>query len=297
MKLPDRPRIARAETLLFVCTVLWAANYPVTKYGIAALHLFVFNALRYVVAAVVLLAVFAFSRERWVSVAPDDWKRLLGAGFIANVLYQVAFIVGLNLTTAGNASVLLATAPLWTIVINARMHGEKIPRTTWGGILVSLTGVVLIVAGSGKKFHLGGNEIVGDLLCLAAAFFWATNTNLQKPLLGRYAPMQMTLIMVTVGAVGLSLVAAPWVMTMDRQPVDLSHYAAMIWSGLFSIAVGNILWSTGVQHLGPGKTGSYGNLIPVMALAISYVWLGEELTVLQLTGAAVTVLGVWYARR
>ncbi|MGB6120572.1 MAG: hypothetical protein WBG80_01590, partial [Bacteroidota bacterium] len=49
----------------------------------------------------------------------------------AHVMYQMAFITGLNLTTAGNAAVLLATAPLWTLVIDARMHGEKISGRMW----------------------------------------------------------------------------------------------------------------------------------------------------------------------
>ena len=291
-----QPRDTRAEALLVTVVLIWAANYPLAKYGIAGIDIFVFNGIRFLVAALVILAVF-LARSTWLPVARSDWKKFLWAGTVANVVYQVGFIIGLNLTTAGNSAILLSTSPLWTVVIYARMHREKIPRNVFTGMAVSLCGVAMIVVGGGEEVHLAGESILGDCICLVSAFLWAFNTNLQKPLLNRYSPTQVSLVMVAIGAIGLSLIAVPVTGSVPWQSVHWSYYAAAIISGAFSIGLGNVIWSFGVKRLGPGRTGNFSNLVPVFALAFSYAILQESFYIVQFIGAAVTILGVWYARR
>ncbi len=289
-------RDVRLELLLLLVIGIWAANYPLAKFGIAGLDIFVFNAIRFVVAAGVIAVILLF-RPDGKRVARADWSPLIKAGFIASVLYQVAFIIGLNMTTAGNSAILLATSPLWTAVLHARLHNERISRQVWRGMALSLAGIVLIVVGSGKKIEVGGTALAGDLICLGAAFLWAANTNMQKPLLTRYSPVQVSLIMVAVGAAGLSLIAIPSAVTMSWGEVHWSYYIAAIVSGAASIGISNVFWSYGVKRLGPSRTANFGNLTPVMAFVFSYVALREEVGFLQIIGAGITLAGVWYARR
>jgi len=209
MMTSGRSEDLKAELLLLLVVLIWASNYPVAKFSIRQLDVFVFNAVRYVVAAALLLAIFWTTRSSWVPLGRADRPRLVRAGVVAGVLYQIAFIIGLSLTTAGNSAVLMATAPLWTIAISARMHREPIAGRVWVGMGLSLAGVVMIIAGSGRSLSMGGVQIWGDLICLAAAVLWAFNTNLQKPLLGRYSPLQLSLMMMSIGAVGLTVSAVP----------------------------------------------------------------------------------------
>lgn len=297
MKNADRREDVKAEALLLLVVFIWASNYPIAKFSIRQLDIFLFNAVRYVVASVLLLGIFWATRAEWVPVGAADRPRLLRAGVVAGVFYQVAFIVGLKLTTAGNSAVLLATAPLWTIAISSRMHREPIARKVWAGMGISLAGVVMIIVGSGRSLSMGGVAMFGDIICIAAAFLWAFNTNLQKPLLGKYSPLQLSVVMIGIGAVGLTLTAVPAAAMMDWSTVEWPAWAGAITSGVLSIAVANLIWSTGVKRLGPGRTGSFGNLIPVVALIISSVALGESFEPIQIAGAVVTLFGVWYARR
>lgn len=292
----EPPRSTRVEGVILLCVIIWAGNYAVAKYAIAAIDIMVFNALRFMVAALTLCVLFAAFRTPWQHVSRPDWGKLVGAGVLANVLYQVGFIAGLSLTTAGNSAVLLSTSPLWTLAVSARMHGGEVTPAMWRGVLASIAGVILLITGSGKEFAMGGGEILGDGICLTAALVWAFNTNIQKPLLGRYTPMQLTTVMVSVGAVGLAIIASPAAFRMDWSSVRWTHLAATAASGVLSIAFGSVAWAYGVRHLGPGRTGSYGNLIPLIALAISWILLGEALTLVQIVGAGLTVFGVWHAR-
>lgn len=292
---PDA-RTRRTERLLLVIVVIWAANYPVAKYGLEGLNELVFNSIRFIVAAAVIAIPLA-RREHWTPVERADIPKLLQAGIIASVIYQVAFIVGLSMTTAGTAAILLSTSPLWTVLISARLHRERIERMMMLGMIVSLCGVILIIIGSGVKLEFGGRELAGDLIALAAASLWGLNTALQKPLLVRYSAVQLAFILVAVGAVGLTLIAVPAGIGLAWGSVHWSYYLAAVASGALSIGIGNAVWSRGVKHLGPGRTAAFNNLVPALAFVFSFLTLREKLLPIQFVGAAVTIAGVWLARR
>jgi drug/metabolite transporter (DMT)-like permease len=244
----------------------------------------------------VVLVIFGM-RESWVPLKREDWKAFFRAGVVASIIYQVAFIVGLNLTTAGNAAVILATAPLWTIFLQARLHRERIDRAVWVGTCISLCGITLIVIGSGRKLEFGSAALIGDLVTLAAAGLWALNTNMQKPLVARLPPLQVTLVMLLIGAVGLSLFSLPAALAFPWGEIDGIALLCAVASGAFSIGVANAFWTYGVKRLGPGRTSNFQNLVPVLAFVISYFTLHEELVAMHFVGAGVTIAGVWYARR
>lgn len=290
------PPRQKTEVLLLFVAFIWAANFPISKWGIAGLDIFIFNAVRFFVAFTIV-AVFFATRFTWTPIEPADRRRLLWIGFVANVVYQMAFIVGLSLTTAGNAAILLATSPLWTVFLNARLHKEPISAAMWLGMAVSLIGVVMIIIGSGKKLELGSTALIGDVVMLTAAALWGLNTNLQKPLVARYSAVQVTLVMLAIGAVGLTVAAVPSAIATPFLDVHWSFYLAAAISGAFSIGIANVIWSIGVKRLGPSRTGNFHNLVPVLAFTISYFTLDEQVLPIQIAGAAVTVVGVWVARR
>ena len=155
----------------------------------------------------------------------------------------------------------------------------------------------MIIAGSGTRLEFGGQAILGDFICIAAASFWGFNTSLQKPLLIRYSAMQLTVVMIVVGAAGLTAAAIPAGLTLHWAGVHWTYYVAALASGALSIGAASVVWSVGVKRLGPERTANFGNLTPVLALVISALTLGEPVYPLQLAGVAVTLLGVWYASR
>jgi drug/metabolite transporter (DMT)-like permease len=290
------PRVHPVESMLMAAVIIWAANYPLSKYGLSGLGVFVFNALRFVVASLFLVLLFV-RRFHWMPVARRDWMKLLGLGVLANVIYQAAFVAGLNLTTSGNAAVLLSTSPLWTVWLDARINKQPITAGMIWGMLLSLCGVVLIIAGSGKEVTIGGAALKGDLICLGAAALSGLANTLQRPFLLRYGVPQVSLILILIGAGGLTLLAVPSALQTSWISVHWSYYAAVLASGAFSIAIGSLFWNRGIKELGPGQAANFNNLIPVLAFVIAYFALGEKLYLTQFIGAAITIAGVWYARR
>ncbi len=80
------PRVYPVESMLLAAVIIWAANFPVSKYGLSGLGVFVFNGLRFVVASIFLVILFV-RRFRWMPVAQQDWGKLVGLGVLGNVIY------------------------------------------------------------------------------------------------------------------------------------------------------------------------------------------------------------------
>jgi drug/metabolite transporter (DMT)-like permease len=284
-----------AEVFLLVVVLIWASNYPLGKYAIGGLDIFVYNGIRFLSGLLITLAMF-MGRSEWSTVQPGDWQKLVGIGVFTNIIYQLMFIVGLKMTTAGNSAILLSTSPLWTVFFSSRIHHEPLRKYTRLGMALSLVGIALIVTASGKEVELGGRAMIGDLICLLAAILWALNTNFQKSLLGRYSSLQLTLVMTAVGAVAHLLLAIPDARSLPWSSLSPLYYLAAIVSGVLVIGVANVLWSYGVKRIGPSRSANISNLTPVLAFLLSAVTLHEPVSVLQLLGAAVTLSGVWAAR-
>lgn len=293
--LPDRS-VRSTESLLLVVVVIWAANASLVKFGLSGMEILVFNSIRFLVAGVSLTVIY-LARSAWKSVPRDHWIKLIGLGIIAHVLYQMTYIFGLKNTTVGNSAIILSTSPLWTVFFNSIIHKEKVPSQAWLGTGVSLLGIVLIVVGTGSDLKFGGDALLGDVLSVLAALLWALSTTLQKNLLKEYSATQLSVILVSVGAVFLTLVAIPAGIDLRWGEVGTVYYAAAITSGALSIGASTVLWAVGIKNLGPRKTANFNNLVPVLAFIFAYFALGEKMYPLQILGAGITLVGVYLARR
>ena len=117
---------------------------------------------------------------------------LLLISLIGHVGNQVCFIQGISRTTASNSSLLLATSPIFIALLGFVMRIEQVTFSAGAGIGLSFVGIILIVGLGGGGVSAAAETLPGNLLTLAAAICWASNTILSKPLLHRYSPLKVT---------------------------------------------------------------------------------------------------------
>ena len=99
------------------------------------------------------------------------------------------------------------------------------------------------------------------------------------------------------GAVPLLAMGLPEIVSIRVDEVSLASWAGLLYSALFALVFGYLAWSRGVQAIGSTRTASYVNLIPVVATATAFVWLGERLSSLQLLGGVAVIAGIALSRR
>lgn len=280
---------------LVALAAIWGVNFSIVKLVLEQMGPLAFNALRFPLAAAVLgWLVWRTSG----ALVPErrDIPRILLLGALGNVLYQLAFIIGIDWTYAGNASLLLSTTPVWTVILSAVAGHEQPNRWVITGVVGTLIGMVLVVLGSGEQLSLGSDTLRGDLLMIVASILWSAYTVIGAAPVGRYGALRMTTWTLWVGTPVLVLLGIPSLVRTDLAAVSVGAWLGVVYAGLFALALAYVIWYVGVERLGNSRTAVYSNLVPVWALITAWIWLGERPTELQLLGAASILIGLTIAR-
>lgn len=277
-----------------ILAVIWGVNFPLIKVGLEVIPPLAFNALRFPMAAAALFVLLRSLGIR-ARMRRADIAAIVALGVLGNVVYQLLFILGVARTTAGNASLLLATSPAWTVVLSSLTRQETANRAVWGGVATTLVGMVLVVAG-GAGMEFQRSTVAGDLLMMAAALAWAAYTVGSRPLVRRYGAMPVTAWTLWIGTVGVLAIGVPSLRTVDLGAITPGIWAIVVYAGVLSISLAYALWNRGVKRLGNSRTAVYSNLVPVVALLTAWIALGERPTGLQLAGAAVILGGLRMTR-
>lgn len=288
------PAWATDASLAFLAAI-WGVNFAVVKVVLDELDPLVFNAVRFPLAAAMLGLAVALRRG---PLLPDrrDIAPIVALGLLGNVAYQLCFIVGLDWTQAGNASLLLSTTPGWTVLLSAALGHERPTRWVWFGVGATLVGMALVVLGRGETISLGSQTLRGDLLMVAASILWSVYTVAGRGPLARYGALRVTTWALWVGTPVLVAVGVPGAVRTDFSAVSAGAWLGVLYAGLLAIGLAYLLWYRGVRRLGNSRTAIYSNLVPVWALLAAWLWLGEVPTRLQLLGAAVILSGLTVAR-
>ncbi len=280
--------------LLFTI-LLWGSNVTISKLAFVTMPVMVFNAFRFMIAPTLLALVLLYREGKAAfTIAPELRRRIILIGLIGNSFYQLIFLNGVNLTTASNTALLLATTPLLVALIG-RFRGEIIRPIGWAGIVIGFVGVLLVLAARGMALSLG--TLRGDMLILLSVVSWAIYTIGAAPLLQKMSPLRATTLPMLFGSPIVVLAGIPAARMLNWSTVDGVGWAGMLYSATCSIALAYLLWYSSIQRVGPTRTGIYSSLLPVVGIAAAAIGLHEPILPVQLIGAALIFLGLWLARR
>lgn len=289
------------ELLLLLVVCIWGLNFIFMKWVFRELSPLAFNAVRMTIAALALGGLWAWRERSELRMPLRDWLKFWGLGLLGNVCYQVLFVTGLDLTTSGVSSLLISTIPLWVALLAALGRVEVITGKTWLGIVIAFAGIVLVTLGTPARDQnhqiLAKDPVLGNALTLVAALCWAGYTVLQRSVLERYSPLRISGLGLLLGVPGLWVFSSEAVRQQDWGTLSLEAWGIIFYAGLISIALAYLIWSLGVQRLGSARTAIFNNLVPVLTFALAFFLLGEPITVTQIVGGAVVLIGVFQTTR
>src|SRR5216684_3919218 len=285
--------LRRVDAAMLAMVVVWGVNFPIMKITLREMSPMVFNALRFSGATVLLWAVGAGRNSPPVPRAA--WSGIIALGLLGNAVYQIAFIQGLVRTTADNSSLIFTMVPLFVAGLSLALRIDRVSPRTWVGIILAFMGLFLLVNNPTGP-HLSRATLVGDGLILLATLCWAAYTVFSRPFLRTMSPLQFTTLTMTAGTPVLILASLPELVRQPWEMVSWASWAAVVFSTLFPLSLGYIVWYASVQAIGGPRTAVYNNLVPIVTVVASWVLLGETLGLLQAAGAAIVLAGVSLAR-
>jgi len=278
--------------------VVWGVNFPFLKIALAEVGPLAFLVVRYTLMLGIAWGVLAWQRRRSgmsIAVDPADYPRLALVGILGYSLYILLSIVGVSETTAFSNALLIALAPLFAALLLVAWRMERIAPSQFLGMLISVAGVMVFIADKA----LGGIGIgtLGDLVSLAAAFFYAAYTVAMKPLLARYPATVVTAYTLSIGSVPVLWLGAPALVAQDWGRLDAAGLAVIAWSAIFPVYAAWTAWSWATARAGVARTNVFLYLVPVVSGVVSYLLLGEPFGPLKLAGAALALSGLVLVRR
>jgi drug/metabolite transporter (DMT)-like permease len=245
---------------------------------------------RLLVSTVIVCAVAAFRREsvpRGPALVPIAVYGVLWLGVYSFVLNAAERFVD-----AGTAAMLINAGPLLIAILAGWFLREGFPRGLLAGCAVAFAGCVAIGVATTRDAPRGG---LGIALCVLAALAYASAVVVQKVALTRASAFQVTWL----GVAAATVACLPFAPTLAGE-ASRAAPSALVWTlylGAFPTALGFATWSFALSRGAAGRTGSLNYLIPVVAIVLGWVVLGEAPPTLALAGGGLCVAGVYLARR
>jgi drug/metabolite transporter (DMT)-like permease len=216
---------------------------------------------------------------------------MAAGGLFGVSLYFLCENNGIALLTASESSLVIATIPVITMLVDRAVLKSAIARRSYVGAILSFAGVALIVAPS-----LGGasaSSIEGFLFMGGAALCWVAYALVTKPLSGRYSGLSISFWQCFFGLLGCLPFAFAEAPTFEG--LGPAVILNVLYLGLFCSAAGYLLYIAAMNNLGAGATSVFLNLVPVVSVVAAYLLLGERLGGMSLAGGAIAVAGVYLA--
>jgi drug/metabolite transporter (DMT)-like permease len=287
-----RRRLDSPDAMLLVANVLWALSYAITKRAYDAWEPLAFSSTRFAFAGL-LFASLILWREGSLRVSRADIPLVVAAASVGILLNQLTFTYAVDNTTAGNVALILGSAPAFAALFAMLAGHEHVGGRHWLALGVSVAGVALVVeGGAGVK----GAGYLGNLLAVGAAITWAGYSVLLRPLFVRYSASRISALMIVVGAGMLFPFAAPQIVSQDWSAIGPYDASAWLYTALGPLLLTNLLYFRSLRRIGASRATLYMYLQPFLAVIFAAILIGEDVTLVQVVGGIVIIVGVSLGR-
>lgn len=280
----------RAVVLFLALGTLWGASFPAIEIGLTSLPPVLFAALRYDVAALLLLTYAVIATDG--PVRPRTRADLLGvsAGGAFLVAGNSLLFVGQQYTTGGVAAILYSLIPILTAFFAWRLlPAERLSRTGAAGVLIGLAGVTIVARPDPSA--LLEAAVVGKALVLCAAVSVALGSVLVRRADPTLGDVPFTGWAMGIGALCLHVASVAADESIADVTVTASAIGVVLYLGVFATAAAFLIYFTLLGRYGPLRSNLVSYIVPVVATLVGALLLGEVITPLTVLGFVVVFCG------
>jgi drug/metabolite transporter (DMT)-like permease len=270
--------------LIFILLVLWSSSYVSIRYSLEKLTATNLAFLRYLFASIGFLLVVLIKKIKLPLF--KDLPMFIILGITGFTLYNLLLNTGEITVNAGIASFIINTVPFFTLIITLIQGQEKVTTKDILGLIIAFFGVFIIIFTTNNNANLDINTlyILGAAICQALYFA------LQKRMLIRYTPIEITSYSVWIGTIILFLFSDKAFQALGS--IGIPHLLNIIYLGVFPGMLAYIIVAYALQKDKASNVSSYLFLIPFITLFIAWVLLGEIPTVWAITGGIFIIIGI-----
>lgn len=292
MNIPGRSAgDAGAYAMLTGMAVCFGGTWVAGAVAVDAAPPFAVAAVRFGIASVLLFAWARLARRALTPLSRRDMPLVAGLGLTAIAGYNWLFLTALTLAPASDGAIIVpGLAPVFATMLAGVVLGERLGMRGYLGFAVAILGLVLVVRPAGQA---ADGRVLGDVLFVAGAAFWAVYAVLARIASRRFSPVSTTLYGTAIGTViliPLAVLEGGLGRLTEAPPEAL---ASMAYLAVFGTVAAFVLFNLGVARIGVARAAPFALLVPIIGVLSSVALLGEELGPMTLVGGAVVLLGLW----
>lgn len=286
-----RPMARMEWAILIALSIIWGGAYLFNAVAVAGIPVFTVVACRVALGASILLVILRMTGQRM----PSDrkaWSAFFALGLLNNAIPFTLIVWGQQHIASGVASILNATAPLFTVVLAHWLTtDEKMTGRLLAGVLTGFAGVAIMI-GLDSMQSLGAN-VTAQIACLGGALAYALGGIYAR----RFRAMGIAPMATATGQViASSAILLPFALMVDQPwtlpPPGTAAVGAVIGLGVFSTALAYVLYFRVLATAGATNALLVTFLIPVSAILLGITLLDETLLYRHLAGMALVGLGL-----
>lgn len=286
------PREWLVYAKLVVVAAIWGGTFIAGRIAAPAMGAPAASLWRYIVASAGLVVAAALLERGVPRLTPRQWLGVALLGATGVMAYNLFFMAGLQRIPAGRASLITALNPAATLLGAALFLHEHLTPRKIAAIALALAGAAIVI-GHGDPFALlAAGMGAGEAFIFGAVLSWAAFTLVAKRLMRGLSPLAVTTYASLTGTLMLAAAAqvdgTPWL-----PDAPLRAWLAIAFLGVFGTAVAFVWYNDGVRRLGPARAAVFINFVPVAAVALGWLLLGERVEASMLAGGALVLAGVY----
>jgi len=277
------------KTLAYVMAVLsviiWSSAFPASRYALEYYNPMSLMLLRFIFASATLI-IIGFVKKIRLPKKKDIVKFLVG-GFFGIFLYMFFFNIGAVTVVSGVASFIVASVPVYTLILSRIFLKEVVKPACWIGVIVSFCGLIIIMFSQLAGFAFN----FGVILILGSALSSSVHNILQRGFLARYTALEATTYSIVAATIFMLVFIPGMIGELPNQPIFVNLVVAYL--GIVPAALGYLCWGTALSKA--EKTthvAVFLYLIPFFASLIAFFWLGETFSMLTFFGGLIIIAGM-----
>jgi drug/metabolite transporter (DMT)-like permease len=272
----------------------WSLNFIIGKITLRHIDVFTLTPFRIILAGLILLLVYFTTPGRKRFHRQDFWT-FFALGLFGVAMNQGFFTLGLNYTTAGHSSLIIAVSPILVLLIAWAMNQEALTAPKMLGMVVSFVGVTLLATEQG--LHLRSGNLLGDLITVGGDIGFAIYAVVGKKVAKRYDSLSMNTFNTLAASILLLPLAIRQGARLDWGAVGWVGWAGMFYMAAFSSVVGYLIFYWALRYMAASRLSAFSYIQPVVVNILGIALLGEHLTARLLAGGALILFGVYVTER
>ncbi|HDX9688617.1 DMT family transporter [Bacillus thuringiensis] len=285
--------IKRANSLSILATVtavfLWSTSFVATKIAYDSFTPLTLGAIRFLIATIILGIIMKFAKQDLKKPSRKDLGYISLSGLLGITIFYSMENIGVKLTTASNAALIVASYPAITVLFDFLLTRKRITWIKGLGIALAVIGVYQITYHSPNQG--GSQQLFGSVILILAGVAFTFYTFTTSKSVAKYSLITVSFYQTLAGS--LAFIPLSIIERSSWKIPTIESVIIVLYLGIFCSVIAFLLYNYGLRNISSGSAVALLNLVPVFGVLFSILFLNEVIGIYHLIGGLIVILGVF----